>query len=709
MSPEPCSTGFQPVPDGVIDTARHGLKTRATKGRPRRFLVIIFAFLLPYLIFKAAVLWLPEAQPGHAAPESTLLLDRDGQPLFASVAFDGQWRIPLDADAINPDLINAIIAVEDSRFYKHAGVDWRSVAGAAMDDLKHLSIRRGASTITMQLSRLRDPQPRTFLAKLDQAVRAVQIERRMDKRAIVIEYLNRAPFGANIVGASAASWRYFDKPCRSLSLAQCAMLAGLPQAPNRLRPDRIPDLARARRDHVLDRMLAARMISQVRHDQALAEPLDASSIRLPQNSRDDGLLPTSLSIAQEYRGRTVRTTIDSSMQAQAARIARDRLAQLAPSGVSAAAVVVLDTQTADLLAAVSISDDAPRVDLTRAARSTGSTLKPLIYAAAFDAGVCTQETELSDAPAAWAGYAPANYDRAFRGTLTAADALAESRNLPAMTVLSRVGVRRAVDVMGAMGLTTLARTPGRFGLPLAIGGAEATPMEIAEAYATLARGGSYKPTSFISAACGLADRSIQCAKLQAVENVLLASSCLAALNAIASPDRTSNLCPEALRSNVAWKTGTSSGHRDAWCAAVTHRRTVVVWFGTASGKGSAALVGADAAAPAALTLIAALDPVDDPWPASDSKRNARMQAAGAGVTIVSPVNGSELIVSDETTRHAIELRAGSGGSSESLWWFVDGTPIGTGASIEWMPLAGAHEIRALDDAGHSALARVRVR
>jgi membrane carboxypeptidase/penicillin-binding protein PbpC len=290
------------------------------------------------------------------------------------------------------------------------------------------------------------------------------------------------------------------------------MLAGVPQAPNRLRPDRFPDLAKARRDHVLDRMLALGMISPTRHEQAIAEPIDARAIPLPQSSGDAGYLPTALSIAAVCRGQMVQTTIDPAVQSQAARIAHDRLEQLTPSGVSAAAVVVLDSQTAELLAAVSISDDAPRVDLTRTARSTGSTLKPFIYAAAFDAGVCTPQTELNDTPAAWAGYAPTNYDREFRGTLSAAEALAESRNLPAMTVLSRVGVRRAVDVMGAMGLTTLSRTPDRFGLPLAIGGAEATPMELAEAYATLARGGNCKPISFTPIACGFADEAVRFAE-----------------------------------------------------------------------------------------------------------------------------------------------------------------------------------------------------
>jgi penicillin-binding protein 1C len=664
-------------------------------------LIAIFAILMfPQLGFRAAVVWLPLPEPPPPRA-STVLLDRDGDALLAQSAADGQWRFPLTYDQTNADLINAVIAVEDSRFYEHAGVDWRSVAGATWEDLTHFSIRRGASTITMQLARLRDPMPRTFFAKLRQAIHAEQIERRLDKRAIVVEYLNRAPFGGNLVGAGAASWRYFGKSCSQLSLSQCALLAGLPQSPNRLRPDRFPDRARIRRDHVLNRMLALHVISLLRHDEALSEPIDAKWLPLPQDAPElrDGARGPLASIAQRFRAQTTRTTLSRGIETQAIRIARQKLDELQPCGVDSSAVVVLDTRTAELLAAVSLSTSAPDADLTRSPRSTGSVLKPLIYTAAFDAGVCAPQTVLDDAPGAWTGYSPANYDRRFRGQLTAAEALAESRNLPAMQVLSRVGVSHCVQVMSAMGLATLSRTPDRYGLPLAIGGAEATPMEIAEAYATLARGGHFLPVAIRQTGSAGASRC--------QSSVLLRDACFAALAAIADPDRTDAACQEARRSNVAWKTGTSSGHRDAWCAAVTQRYTVVFWFGNAMGRGSVALVGADAAAPAVLALIASIDPIDDPWPATHlSDLPVRMHDSREALAIVSPPDGSELIVTRER-QHRIALRTARG--QANVWWLVDGTSIGRGQNVEWMPTLGTHEIRLLDDTGHSAVARVRVR
>src|SRR5581483_3822624 len=263
--------------------------------------------------------------------------------------------------------------------------------------------------------------------------------------------------------------------CTQLSLAQCALLAGLPQAPNHLRPDRYPDRAKLRRDHVLNRMLALGLISATEYAQAIAEPIDAKWRPLPHDQASFTPLQT---IAASHRGQVIRTTIDPAVQQQAEQIAQQGLSQLGSSDVDAIAIVALDTKTSELRAAVSFSSTAHDVDLTRAHRSTGSTLKPFIYSAAFDAGVCSPQTVLNDAPDSFGGYSPQNYDHHFRGQLTAAEALAASRNLPAMSVLSRVGVPRCIEIMSAIGLRTLSRTPDRYGLPLAIGGADASAMEI---------------------------------------------------------------------------------------------------------------------------------------------------------------------------------------------------------------------------------------
>jgi penicillin-binding protein 1C len=670
--------------------------------RPRRWIVRGVAFVtifttLAWLAYLAAVAWWPYPQDlDHAPAPSSLILDRTGVPLAAFAASDGQWRFPLREDEINPHLLAAIVAVEDARFFDHAGVDWTAAGAAAWQNVSSMRVRRGASTITMQLHRLRDPRPRSLWAKLEQTVRARQIERILAKREILVEYLNRAPFGGNLVGAGAASWRYFGKPCTGLSLGESALLAGLPKNPNRYRPDRFPERATRRRDEVLARMLATGVITSAEYAHAAAEPVRAEWKPLPQMRGDDapaadGALPTLLGMSPVG---VVTTTFDAGVQRQTFHAARDHLNRLRPGGVTAAAVVVLDTQTAVCLAAVSLSGDAPKLDLTRRPRSTGSVLKPLIYAAAFEAGVCTPASTLDDSPAAWPGYVPEDFDRTFRGQMTAAEALSESRNIPAMLVLARTGVEHARGVMESAGLATLARSNRPLGLSLAVGGAEATPMEVAAAYAGLARGGISRSPSPQPCPPDTGERE--------QNRFLTERACWQVLHALSRPG-----------SNIAWKTGTSSGHRDAWCAAATSRLTVVVWFGNADGDSSASLVGRDAAAPLALELIAALDPDPAPWPA-ESVADATLAAyrpARQRLTIISPAPAREIVLSDDIPpeRQRVALQATGGGD---VYWFVDGDHLGKipeGSPLWWTPTPGRHEFRAVDAFGKSSVVSLTVR
>lgn len=696
-------------------TTEAGGRNLARRYAARAGASLLTAPLLLWASFHAAVAWWPYPAALDRAPQSAFLLaDRNGVPLAAFASDDGQWRMLLADEDINPHLLQAILAVEDARFYEHRGVDWKSVAAAGWQDLMHLGGRRGASTLTMQLQRLLEPRPRTLLNKIEQAVRAEQLERRAGKRELLVEYVNRAPFGGNLVGAGAASWRYFGKPCRELSLGEAALLAGLPQSPNRLRPDRFPARAWARRDHVLDRMLECGFITARERDEAAAEPIRAAWRPLPQDRPPgdlpaaDGALPTLLSLARGRSGGLVETSLDAAVQRQCALAACEHLRSLSASGISAAAVVVLDTQTAECLACVSLGDRRDAIDLTRRRRSSGSVLKPFIYAAAFDAGIYGPGSILSDSPSAWPGYQPSDYDRAFRGNVSAAEALAESRNIPAMLVLAKVGIEPAVGVMDAAGLHGLSKDPQRYGLALAIGGAEASPMEIAEAYAALARGGLVKPVSLHRTPDADANG----------RRCLRAASCGQALNALADVARTSEISPEASRSHVAWKTGTSSGHRDAWCAAVTHRRTVVVWLGNTGGQGSPGLVGRDAAAPLALQLVAMLDPSDEPWPlvpdAMPGSVAAARDATANPLVMVRPANGEQFVLTSDAPqgRQRVLLEATHRGGECVVWWFVDGRPIGSCRDAQrlwWDPTAGAHDIRALDSSGHSASAHVQVR
>lgn len=697
---------------------------------------IIALPLTACLLFQAAIRWWSYPEGIERPPAAgTFLEDRNGVPLAALVAGDDQWHLPLSQDQINPHLFAAIVAVEDSRFYQHAGVDWKSAAGALWQDVRHLGICRGGSTLTMQLQRLRELRPRTVLNKLEQAVRAEQIEQWSTKDQILVEYLNRAPFGGNLVGAGAAGLRYFGRPCRDLSLGEAALLAGLPQSPNRLRPDRHPQAARARRNHVLDRMLACGMIDAKQHDEAAAEPITVVWHPLPQEEKL-GAMPAFSRLATEYQGRVVRTTLDLTIQRQTAAMAREQLQPLAASGITAAAVVVVDTPSGECLAAVSISRPAGseianlksensdsvhpnpppeyrekgpensegEIDLTRAPRSTGSTLKPLIYAAAFDAGICSPKTTLLDSPAAWPGYSPGNYDRTFRGPMAAADALAESRNIPALLVLARVGVERALGVMDSFGLRTLARAKHPYGLSLAIGGAEASPLEIAEAYATLGRGGIWRPVGLVKSDAG-------------GTRVMRADPCWQTLAAISSAERTTRIAPEAAALRAAWKTGTSSGHRDAWCAAVTPRRTVVVWFGNPAGQGAASLVGQDVAAPLALRLIASLDGGGRGWPdVGEEKFVASLPSmkpiaarSTSSLLIVSPTRGQEILFSPDLTpdQQQVELEVSAAGVG-GVWWFVDEEPAGREQKVWWSPTVGEHQIHVVDGGGHSASVNIHV-
>jgi penicillin-binding protein 1C len=669
----------------------------------RAALALCLLTVIAVISFHAAVAWWPYPADRVRNPrDATIFCDSDGQSLCELVAPDGQWRTTLSESEISPHLFDAIVAIEDARFFDHRGVDWRAAAAATFQDLLTLRPRRGASTITMQLHRLRVPTSHTFWGKLEQAVRAAQIERTRSKRQILVEYLNRAPFGGNLIGAGAASARYFGRPCRELSLAQAALRAGLPRNPNGDRPDRFPERARSRRGAVLARMRALNMISADQYATALDEPINAAWRSLPQNGHPaiQAALPALALLAAQSPGGRTRTTIDHVTQELVAASARQSLDQQGGQ-VTEVAVVVLETSSARCVACVSLSrSGASAVATTRRPRSTGSIIKPIIYATAFDAGLSSPQSILDDSPAAWPGYAPANYDQEFLGRITAAEALAQSRNIPALRLLSRVGVTRAANVCGALGLQTLSRTPQRYGLSLAVGGAEATPLEVAQAYATLARGGCPRAVTL---------RLDDAPAVSLDPAPLSAQACRQALDCLSDPQRTAALAPEAADLRIAWKTGTSSGHRDAWCAAVGPRHVAVVWMGNATGPGARTLIGAEAAAPLALHLLAAIDagaPVAPP--ATVLATAPPITHPLQGVSIVAPAPRTTILVDPERNidRQRVQLRARAIGAAEppTLFWFMDGAPLGSASGDQpfwWSPTPGTHELRVIDSAGNA--------
>ncbi len=689
------------------------LRRRRLKRWLRRALVAIAAPpVLFFAVFYIAVAaWPFPAGIERQSADATYISDIQGRPLAEFASPDDQWRLTLLESEISPHLLSAILAAEDARFYDHHGVDWKSAFGALWQDASSFRLKRGGSTITMQLHRLRQPVPHSLLGKFEQAVRATQIEKHQGKRAILVEYLNRAPFGGNLVGAGAASLRYFGRPCRDLSLAQAALLAGLPKDPNGDRPDRFPLRAQGRRNLILGRMLALGMISTEVYTQALAEPVDAIWHPLPQrnNPAIEAAMPSLIRLAQQSSRGRVCTTIDLRLQQLAASAARDHLERQGGQ-ISEMAVVVVDINRSNCVAAISLSQSGVNdLDLTQRPRSTGSVIKPLIYAAAFDAGIASPSSMLDDSPAAWPGYAPNNYDQEFRGRLTAADALAQSRNIPALKLLSQVGVERTAGICASMGLETIGRTPGRYGLSLAVGGAEATPAEIAQAYAALANRGVRSELKWtvpmgggeMAMLASAGDRSAS----------ISARACQDVLACLSDVHRTTEICPEAAALRPAWKTGTSSGHRDAWCAAVGPAHVVVVWMGNANAAGSQAIVGAEAAAPVALQILAAVDAHVPPvmYEKRTPPELAVARAPESQLAITSPVNHSEIIHLPDVpaSRQRVLLRATLThvpDTAAKLYWFMDGSPMGMsalGESLWCEPAAGRHEVRVVDEAGHA--------
>ncbi|MDB5320669.1 MAG: pbpC, partial [Phycisphaerales bacterium] len=311
---------------------KYPVKTRLVRWGRRICLLALAAVAFFFIVFHIAVAAWPYPQGlERLMRDSTILCDGSGMPLAEFAAPDGQWRTTLSEDQISPHLLKAIVAIEDGRFYRHNGVDWKAAAAAAWQDLTALRAKRGGSTITMQLQRLRQPIAHSFAGKFEQAVRAVQIERMTGKGQILVEYLNRAPFGGNLVGAGAASWRYFGRPCRDLSLAQAALLAGLPKNPTADRPDRFPARAKARRDFVLGRMLSQGLITSAEHAAAIAEPIEAAWRPLPQraNPAVQAALPTLARLAHQSAGGCIHVTLDPATQQIAATAARDYLEQQA--------------------------------------------------------------------------------------------------------------------------------------------------------------------------------------------------------------------------------------------------------------------------------------------------------------------------------------------------------------------------------------------
>ena len=525
----------------------------------------------------------------QAREVSTTIVDRHGKLLRAYAMADGRWRLPVDAATdVDPTYLKLLFAYEDHRFYSHDGVDPLALGRAAFQLVTRGHIVSGGSTITMQLARLMEPRrQRSVSAKLRQIVRAVEIERQMSKEQILDLYLAKAPYGGNLEGIRAASIAYFGKEPKRLSLSEAALLVAMPQSPENRRLDRHPNAARAARDRVLDRMVEDGVVSDA--DAALAKSVPVPRLRKPMpilapHSADNAML----SVKDKS---VIALTLDAGLQQTLENLARDRAVALG-SNISVA-ILAVDNASGDVLARVGSPDyfddrRAGQVDMTRAVRSPGSTLKPFIYGLAFEDGFVHPESLIDDRPIRFGSYAPENFDMTFQGTVPVRKALQMSLNVPAVELLDRVGASRLSSRLKQAGANLELPKDEAPGLAMGLGGVGITLQDLVQLYSGLARLGNTRPLREIQDQFqGQRDEAREPERLLdqvaawQIGNVLLGTP---------PPEN-------GVRNRIAFKTGTSYGYRDAWSIGFDGRITIGVWVGRPDGAPAPGIAGRIAAAP----------------------------------------------------------------------------------------------------------------
>lgn len=621
---------------------------------------------------------------------SPTVLDARGRTMFSVVGPDEQWRYPVRMADVSPWLVQATIAVEDERFYHHPGVDPVSIVRAVGQNLLARRIVSGASTLDMQVCRMMYDRPRTCRAKLVEAFRALQLNRLMSKEDVLEVYLNVAPYGGNLRGVEAASRTYFSKRAKDLSLAEAALIAGLPQSPSRYRPDRHLDTAVQRQRFVLRRMLDERTITEGQFAAALSSPIEIRGLlRLPQAIHASAL-------ALRRRPAGGQTTIDLDIQGQVERLAREHLTGLPES--TDVAVTVIDVAGSAIVAMLGSGDPADpadgQVNGVLARRSPGSALKPFIYAAAFEAEQLNGDSLVYDVPISRGGWTPANFDRTHAEEIPAGEALRRSLNVPAILVAEGVGLARCCGTLEAVGVDLPADADRRGGLALAVGGVEVTLLDLTNAYATLARHGVHgRPRLFVDEPV---DRT----------QVLRPDVCDSISDILSSRHRQPSLAAGSTSADLPWfmwKTGTSSGRRDAWAVGHNGRYAIGVWVGRFRGTGRHEYVGADAAEPLLCELFclpelrAGADPPAPPAirvrrPLSlprEMAENLRITAPSVNEVFVA-VNGSAVV-------HALANR------DDANSWFLNGRLKGGGQTQRLVLTPGVYELRCVGPQGSSSV------
>lgn len=673
----------------------------------RRYGLIILTALL-FVCASARVgfdRWVAATQlPPLIAETSVEVLARDGSLLRAYTVADGRWRLNVGLDGVDPTYLQMLIAYEDKRFYRHAGVDPRAMTRAIWQALRNGRVVSGGSTMTMQVARLLEDGPTgQWHGKLRQIRVAFALEQRLSKDQILTLYLNRAPFGGNIEGVRAASYAWLGKPPKRLTPAQAALLVALPQSPERRRPDRHPEIARAARDRVLDRLAN---LAELETNAAHLEPTPTKRRAFPSDAPHLADRAKAQAPARGVHHLTLDAELQRAMQKVAAQAEQghDHLST---------AIIIADHRSGEVLASVGsggFTDTARMgfVDMTTAPRSPGSTLKPLVYGLAFDDGLAHPETLVSDRPSTFGNYAPSNFDGLYRGDITVQRALQLSLNIPVVALTQELGPARVISHMRRAGMQP--RLPGDSppGLAISLGGLGVTLEGLTRLYAALGNGG----------------RAVHLHWRMGDDAERYGAPVMGAVAAWYLADILNDTpTPSAVQGGrVAFKTGTSYGHRDAWAVGYDGAHVVAVWMGRPDGTPVPGAFGGDLAAPVMFQAFARLDPeplpnppenaltvthAELPQPLKHFRPRAAVFAVQSGPKLAFPPDGAALERSDFGV--LLKLREGQ----PPFTVLANGAPILTGLrdhhTILPLTLPGFVNLSVIDAQGRTAKAAIELR
>lgn len=545
---------------------------------------------------------------------STVLLDQDGNLLGARIADDGQWRFS-PGSKVPGKFEQCILQFEDRDFYDHPGISARGMARALVQNVRNKRVVSGGSTLTMQLARImRKNPPRTMTEKITEMLIATRIEMRYSKKEILNFYVSHAPFGNNVVGLEAAAWRYFGRSAEKLSWAESATLAVLPNAPGLIYPGKNHKRLLAKRNRLLKRLFDIKLIDAITYRLSLEEPLPARPLPLPQSA------PHLLSrlMKEGYKGQTITSTLSAGVQERAAQLLQAHSARLQENRIYNGAILITSVKTGRVLAYVGNTksgdvDNSADVDCIHAARSTGSILKPFLYAKCLEDGRITPSMLVPDIPTQFGSFSPKNFTQQYDGAVPVNKALSRSLNIPMVRLLNEYGLEKFHQDLKNYGLTTLNKPAMHYGLSLILGGAEARLWDLSRAYTQMAQElkyGERKEIKLVSASGNRKAVHSTRARVRKQGRSLTNRACIystfRAMVDVNRPDEDGNWRAFSSSQKIAWKTGTSFGFRDAWAIGITADYVVAVWIGNADGEGRPGLTGIKSAAPVLFDMFALL-------------------------------------------------------------------------------------------------------